>query len=183
MESYIPITWLNDFIFCPYSIYLHNVYGEQHTDVYHSSVQQKGLNHHQNLDRKTYSTLKGVLTGLNIFSARYNLMGIIDLFDSNRGFLVERKRQITTVYIGYEYQLYAQYFCMKEMGYIIHELFFFATSTNTKFPLPLPNAAITADFETHLERVRSFDPFLYQQTNMNKCLNCIYSNLCDKTLL
>lgn len=26
MENYISISTLNDFIFCPYSIYLHNVY-------------------------------------------------------------------------------------------------------------------------------------------------------------
>ena len=28
MEDYISISTLNDFIFCPYSIYLHNVYME-----------------------------------------------------------------------------------------------------------------------------------------------------------
>lgn len=28
MDDYIPISTLNDFIFCPYSIYLHNVYME-----------------------------------------------------------------------------------------------------------------------------------------------------------
>ena len=180
METYIPITWLNDFVFCPYSIYLHNVYGTHHTDVYHSSVQQKGLNHHRNIDQKTYSTLKGVFTGLNVFSNRYNILGVIDLLDANRGYLVERKRQISKIYEGYKYQLYAQYFCLTEMGYDIKELFFFATSSNTKFPIPIPNQQVREDFEGHLNEVKSFDPNTFSQKNPNKCSNCVYVHLCDK---
>ena len=26
MNNHIPISWLNDYVFCPYYIYLHNVY-------------------------------------------------------------------------------------------------------------------------------------------------------------
>lgn len=180
METYIPITWLNDFVFCPYSIYLHNVYGAHHTDVYHSSVQQKGLNDHRNIDKKTYSTLKGVLTSLNVFSDKYNILGVVDLLDTNRGYLVERKRQISKIYDGYKYQLYAQYFCLIEMGYEVKELFFFATSSNTKFPIPIPSQQVVEDFEKHLNSVKTFDPAVFYQHNQNKCLNCIYVHLCDK---
>ena len=35
MEDYIAISTLNDFIFCPYSIYLHYVYMETDESVYH----------------------------------------------------------------------------------------------------------------------------------------------------
>ena len=37
MEDYISISQLNDFIFCPYSIYLHNVYMETDEGLYHAT--------------------------------------------------------------------------------------------------------------------------------------------------
>ena len=39
MDDYIAISTLNDFIFCPYSIYLHNVYMEADEGVYHAVPQ------------------------------------------------------------------------------------------------------------------------------------------------
>ena len=43
MEDYIAISTLNDFIFCPYSIYLHNVYMETDESVYHATPQKQTL--------------------------------------------------------------------------------------------------------------------------------------------
>lgn len=49
MTDYIPISTLNDFIFCPYSIYLHNVYMETDEGLYHAdangayNIARKGL--------------------------------------------------------------------------------------------------------------------------------------------
>ena len=37
MEDYILISQLNDFIFCPYSIYLHNIYSETTEEIYHAA--------------------------------------------------------------------------------------------------------------------------------------------------
>ena len=37
MEDYIMISQLNDFIFCPYSIYLHNIYMEASEEIYHTT--------------------------------------------------------------------------------------------------------------------------------------------------
>ena len=37
MDDYISISQLNDFIFCPYSIYLHNVYMETDEGLYHAT--------------------------------------------------------------------------------------------------------------------------------------------------
>jgi len=42
MDDYIAISTLNDFIFCPYSIYLHNVYMETEEGVYHAVPQTRG---------------------------------------------------------------------------------------------------------------------------------------------
>lgn len=38
----IPISTLNDFIFCPYSIYLHNVYIDTDEGNYHAKPQTRG---------------------------------------------------------------------------------------------------------------------------------------------
>ena len=40
MNNYISISQLNDFIFCPYSIYLHNVYMEADEDVFKAPPQK-----------------------------------------------------------------------------------------------------------------------------------------------
>lgn len=42
MNDYIPLSTLNDFIFCPYSIYLHSVYMESDEDLYKATPQIKG---------------------------------------------------------------------------------------------------------------------------------------------
>lgn len=56
MSDYIAISTLNDFIFCPYSIYLHNVYMETDEMVYHATPQTRGRSAHETVDRKTAST-------------------------------------------------------------------------------------------------------------------------------
>lgn len=34
MDDYISLSMLNDYIFCPYSIYLHNVYANTDEEVF-----------------------------------------------------------------------------------------------------------------------------------------------------
>lgn len=41
MDDYIQLSTLNDFIFCPYSIYLHSVYMESDGDLYKAAPQTK----------------------------------------------------------------------------------------------------------------------------------------------
>lgn len=38
IEDYIAISTLNDFIFCPYYIYLHNVYMDTDEGLYHIMI-------------------------------------------------------------------------------------------------------------------------------------------------
>ena len=42
MEELISISTLNDFIFCPYSIYLHNVYMDVDDSLFHAMPQITG---------------------------------------------------------------------------------------------------------------------------------------------
>jgi len=42
MEDYLQIANLNDFIFCPRSIYFHNLFGSTSTRLYHRAAQMEG---------------------------------------------------------------------------------------------------------------------------------------------
>ncbi|MBO5988551.1 MAG: type V CRISPR-associated protein Cas4 [Paludibacteraceae bacterium] len=56
--NYISISTLNNYIFCPYSIYLHNVYMETDEGLYHASPQTNGRVAHEAVDSKKYSNRK-----------------------------------------------------------------------------------------------------------------------------
>ena len=51
-EDYISISTLNDFIFCPYSIYLHNVYENTDESIFHATPQTQGRIAHETVDEK-----------------------------------------------------------------------------------------------------------------------------------
>ena len=67
-EDYISISTLNDFIFCPYSIYLHNVYMESDEGLYHATPQTRGRNAHDAVDTKKASNREDVLQSLPVQS-------------------------------------------------------------------------------------------------------------------
>lgn len=71
MDDYISISVLNDFIFCPYSIYLHGVYMEADESIYHASPQVRGKAAHKAIDAKTYSTRKEDVMSMPVCSERY----------------------------------------------------------------------------------------------------------------
>jgi CRISPR-associated protein Cas4 len=61
-DDYIIISNLNDFIFCPASIYFHNLYGSMDTMMYQNSSQINGSHAHKTIDQGTYSSSKSVIT-------------------------------------------------------------------------------------------------------------------------
>ena len=65
MFEEILITQLNDFIFCPASIYFHNLYGETDKMVYQSTQQINGTAAHKSVDQATYTTRKDILSIAN----------------------------------------------------------------------------------------------------------------------
>lgn len=98
MESYLMITQLNDFIFCPRSIYFAGIYRESVTDdLYHQTSQREGLSHHAAIDENHYSSRSDIITGLTVYSEKYHLLGRIDILDTTAGILTERKYSITAV--------------------------------------------------------------------------------------
>lgn len=182
MENYILITWLNDFIFCPYSIYLHNIYSNASDTTYYSSSQTKGRDAHKSIDKGIYSTKKDDLIGIDVINHKYGLVGKINVFHKDKGLLVERKRQIKTIYDGYKYQLYAQYFCLQEMGYDVKAIKFYSMVDNKSYPIAIPTSAELEKFEKHIQTIKQYNPMdnSFRQ-NIEKCKFCIYANLCDKT--
>lgn len=179
MQDFIQISKINDFIFCPFSIYLHGIYENFSEKTYHSSYQTRGKIKHESVDTGKYSTSKNVLQGLEIYSEKYGLVGKIDTFDAEKGKLVERKNKIVRIYDGYKYQLWAQYFCLSEMGYNVREISLYSISDNKSYPLPIPDYAEISEFETILEKIRNFDLQCELSKNPQKCEKCIYNNLCN----
>lgn len=57
----MAITQLNDFVFCPASIYFHNLYGNEETRLYQRTDQVAGKASHSSVDEGTYSTRKNIL--------------------------------------------------------------------------------------------------------------------------
>ena len=75
MDDYISISTLNDFVFCPYSIYLHNVYMETDEGLYHATPQTRGRIAHETIDYKRASNRIVDLQSLPVISEKYGLVG------------------------------------------------------------------------------------------------------------
>ena len=181
MDEFISISTLNDFIFCPYSIYLHNVYMGGDDDLVKATPQTQGQASHETIDRKKYSSLKSNIVAMPVFSEELGIKGKIDIYKSNEKLLIERKHQLLKIYQGQIYQLWAQYFCMTEMGYEIEKLAFYSISTNTTIPVELPGEIQKEELIQFINSFKNYDPLQEITLNINKCRHCIYCNLCDKT--
>ena len=181
MDDYIAISTLNDFIFCPYSIYLHNVYMDMGEDVYHATPQIRGKLAHETVNEKRTSNRTDEMQSLPVISRIYRLMGKIDIYRGREKKLIERKYQLKKIFQGQIYQLWAQYLCMMEMGYEVEALAFYEISTNKMIPIELPSEQQLMQFQQFISLYRNYDPSEPINININKCNHCIYSSLCDKT--
>ena len=185
MEEVILISYRNDFIFCPVSIYFHKLYGNLNVNLYNSSYQVNGLNAHKSIDNHTYSTRKDVLQGMDVYCEKYGIMGKIDVFDIKTGILTERKRTVSKVYDGYIFQVYAQYYALIEMGYVVNKLRIHSVTDNKNYDIELPekNIEMKNKFEKLLNDMHNFDIENFVQINEEKCRMCIYEPACDRSNL
>lgn len=185
MEDLILISNLNDFIFCPVSIYFHMLYGSADKLTYQSRYQIDGTKVHETVDKGKYSTKKNVLTALDVYSEKYGFVGKIDIFDATQKLLIERKKHVSQVYDGYVFQLYAQYYAMTEMGYEIKKIKIHSIDDNRNYDIELPNNNVSMKlrFEELINAIRTFSMNDYIQTNAKKCNKCIYTDACDRALI
>lgn len=182
MDDCILITQLNDFIFCPASIYFHNLYGSMDRMLYQNEDQLNGTKAHEKVDKGQYSSEETILMGLDVFCEKYGLIGKIDVYDEKKKILRERKRKIKTIYDGYVFQLYAQYFALKEMGYVVEQLQLYSMVDNKVYKVALPeqDTIMFEKFENLIAKMRAFrmeEGFV--QENLSKCERCIYEPACD----
>ena len=183
MEQYIKISTMRDFDFCPYSIYFHNLYENYEKQLYQDTPQINGTLNHSLIDSGNYSTSKDILQWTAVFSEKYGLIGKIDCFHIATKSLIERKSHISEVYLGMKYQLYAQYFCLTEMGYEVEKLKLYSLDDNKVYEIPLPNEQEIQIFEAFLQEYKRFDPRNSDfKPQLDKCQNCIYAELCDHSL-
>lgn len=165
MDDAILITELNDFIFCPASIYFHKLYGSMDKMIYQSTDQINGTAAHKNIDEKKYSTKKSVLMATDVFCEKYNLIGKIDIYDIEKRLLRERKKHIKSVYDGYVFQLYAQYFALVELNYEVNQLQLYSIDNHKIFEIKRPdqNPEMLDRFENTIYEIRNFDLNSFEQ--------------------
>ncbi len=177
MEPYIQISKINDFTFCPATLYLHSMYEGFSTDNFHETPQVVGRLKHETVDRGAYSTAKRFLTGLSVYSEKYNIMGRIDIYDRETQTLIERKTKIKKIYDGYRYQLYAQYYCLTEMDYPVKKMVLRSLDDNKNYTIPLPGKKECLKFEGVLKAMRNFDPRVLLSHRCPKCAMSVYGAL------
>lgn len=183
MDPYIRISTLNDFTFCPKSIYFHQLYDNVEKGLYQDTPQVRWTLNHIRIDHGTYSTSKDILQWTSVYSEKYNLVGKIDVFHISKKSLMERKTHISQVYQWQIYQLYAQYFCLTEMGYQVEKLKLYSMDDNKVYEIPIPDDEEIREFEAFLDKYQHFNPALSDFVpNVEKCRNCIYHELCDSSL-
>ncbi|MBW6482519.1 MAG: type V CRISPR-associated protein Cas4 [Vicingaceae bacterium] len=183
METFLPITYLNDFVFCPYSIYLHQVFDNNSEDLYSATPQQRGKAEHDAIDtfEEPSRPSKAVLKGIYVISNKLGVYGKIDTLYLNKKRLVESKYSITTIYQGYYYQLWAQYFALTEMGFEIEEIAFYSIRDKKTHPTKIPQQKEFEELRNHIRKIARFDFESAMNVNSVKCSHCIYASLCDKT--
>ena len=181
MENPLNITALNDFIFCPISIYFHNVDGAAEVLTFQDEYQLNGSAIHEKTDSAQYSDRKNVLQSIFVYSHSLGLYGKIDVYDIDSGILIERKKKIKTIYDGYVFQLYAQYFALLDMGYDVKSIRLYSYDDNKKYDIPLPheNLIMYTKFKRTIEEIKDFSFETFTQTNYQKCKNCIYEPMCS----
>ena len=179
MESYLPITYLNDFVFCPRSIYFHQRFAPYSQSLYHNKEQTVGKIRHETIEEKRYSTSKNNLQNIDIYSAKYRLCGKIDVYNLDSKKLVERKYHIKQIYDGYRYQVYAHYFCLQEMGYEVSSIFLHSLKDNKRYQIQIPDEGDKEEFEKLLNEIYTYRVEASFQQSIKKCRQCVYHTLCD----
>ncbi len=180
-ENPISISSINDFLFCPISIYFHSLYSDTEREIYYSTDQTNGSNAHRSVDNGSYP-VGGTIKSLDVYCEKYDLIGKIDIYNRKTKTLTERKKKLKLLYDGYVFQLYAQYFAMKEMNYPVKRLVIHSMDDNKNYQVDLPekNPEMLEKFEKTISDMRSFDMDGFVCDNANKCKRCIYAPYCDR---
>jgi CRISPR-associated exonuclease Cas4 len=177
MEPIIAISTINDFLFCPRSLYLHMAAGELDASTYHAAPQVNGKARHDAIDNKRYSNRKNILQGMSIYSEKLQVQGKLDTFNTETGELIERKALLHTIYSGYYMQLYAEYFCLVEMGYQPKSLAFYSIENNKRYSVPAPGETEKNRLKKVIADMQNFNTEKLLAHHCPNCDNNIYAPL------
>ena len=185
MEEPIAASQLNDFIFCPMSLYYHRLFGVRNEMTYQSTIQINGTIAHKSVDNGTYSCKHNILTGIEGISNRFNLICRIDIYNIKEKTIIERKKKITKIFDGHIFQVYSQFFALTEMGYDVEKTVIHSLDDNKNYYIPLPNEDLKKyrKFVNTLREMYLFEIDTFFQDNLKKCLKCIYEPICDRSLV
>lgn len=151
-------------------------------DVFKAKPQVEGTIAHSATDSGKSSTKKDDLFSLSVYSNELGVMGVIDVYRREQKLLIERKNNLKKIFRGQLYQLWAQYFCLVEMGYQVEQIAFYEITTNKMLYQQLPGAAEKAELMAFVDKFKHYSPENdIFRINHNKCVHCIYCNLCEKT--
>jgi len=184
-ENTIRLSNINDFLFCPVSIYFHNLMEDADRMMSQSRYQIDGTHAHKAIEEGRYTSRKDVLQGIEVYCEKYDLMGKIDLYEIKKGLLTERKKKISQLYDGQIFQAYGQYFALKEMGYRVCMIKVYSMDDNKSYNITVPedDPGMMSKFEETIHSMHTFKPEDYVQTNPCKCSNCIYEPMCGSSCL
>lgn len=177
VEQYIAISTINDFLYCPRSLYMHLAAGDITPGSYHDTPQTQGNAAHAATDARRYSNRASVLMAMNIYSEELGIQGKLDVFDTATGELVERKARLKQIYEGHLMQLYAQYYCLWEMGHEPKKLAFYSMADNKKYPVAMPAPKDKQRLQEIISRMRQYGPEKLLAHHCANCDNNIYSAL------
>jgi len=177
MENYIRISNINDFLYCPVSIYLHSLYESFDRKAFQQIAQVAGTIKHTTIDKGVYSTSTRYLVGVDVYSEVYGIAGKIDIYDKREKKLIERKTKIKTLQKGYIFQLYAQYLCLKEMGFEVEKLFLHSLDDNKRYAIEIPTREDLKEFMELLKQMRAFDVTKIKHHSCERCSKSIYGAL------
>ena len=185
IDNTIIFSNINDFLFCPVSIYFHNLIEKTDKMLTQSHYQINGTHAHASIEDKRYSSRSSCLQGMDVYCEEYGITGKIDVFDSESGILTERKKKISKVFDGQVFQVYAQYFALVEMGYDVREIRLHSMDDNKNYEIKLPpeHPEMKERFENTIKEMRCFNPENFKQTNSLKCSRCIYEPICGSSCL
>jgi CRISPR-associated exonuclease Cas4 len=177
MENYIAISKLNDFSYNPKSLYYSSCYSQFEELTYKDTPQYAGKIAHEQIQSQFAS--KSLFLDKFVISQELMIFGKIDIYDVKKKLLVERKKKIKKIFIGHLMQVYAQYFCMIEMGYEIDQIIIYSIDDNKKYKIDLPTIETFNLLSTISESIRNynFKDLLLIKDKDNKDFNTIYNNL------
>jgi CRISPR-associated exonuclease Cas4 len=110
---------------------------------------------------------------------RLRIGGKIDIYDREKKMLIERKTRIKDgrIHAGQRYQLYAQMYAMREMGYPVEHLRIHSLEDNKRYIVMLPDIREEGNFENTLWAMRTFDPLKHSEPAQHLCDISIYRHL------